>query len=323
MIGPIIGLLLAAALPAAQPAFVPPDPAARVSHDDTGWKVTDAACPVLPADAALRQRIVDVAAEEWARFGYQVLEVREQGLSLVARPGRGSIVPLALNRLRKGLTPRLLRIGRMEGDDSVAAAIGGSWAATPDSHGIALQNQLEKIYEQTGWAVYWSAAFVSYVMCASGVGDADQFHRSEAHWTYVDQAIDAADGKAPRAVFRARDLELGLPRPGDLVCGDRTGGRFRSTGDKRLAPGEAPLHCDVVVKVDLKHRLAAMVGGNVVQSVSMSLVNIEPARRGRPARLQMRGDKPGARPFFTVLELVTGGDASLDKAPAIRRITRP
>jgi hypothetical protein len=65
-----------------------------------------------------------------------------------------------------------------------------------------------------------------------------------------------------------------------------------------------------------------MIGGNVVQSVTMSLVNIEPARKGRPARLQMRGDEPGARSFFTVLELTTGGEARLDKAPAIRRIPR-
>jgi hypothetical protein len=55
----------------------------------------------------------------------------------------------------------------------------------------------------------------------------------------------------------------------------------------------------------------------------MALVNIRPAAKGRPARLEMRGDEPGARPFFTVLELTTGGKASLDKAPAIRRIARP
>jgi hypothetical protein len=314
---------LASAGAAGSQAFVPPDPAARVAHDASGWRVTDASCPVLPADASLRQRIVDVAAEEWARFRYQVLEVREDGLSVVVRPERGSIIPRALNRVRPGITPRLLRLGHMEGDGSVAAAIAGYWAATPDSHGIELQNQLEKVYDETGWAVYWSAAFISYVMCASGAGDPAQFHRSEAHWRYVDQAIEAADGKAPRAMFRARDLDQGLPRPGDLVCLDRTGGRFRSTDDKRRAPGEAPLHCDVVVKVDARRRLAAMIGGNVVQSVSMSLVDIVPARHGRPARLEMRGDRPGARPFFTVLELTTGGEASLDKAPAIRRIGRP
>ena len=150
--------------------------------------------------------------------------------------------------------------------------------------------------------------------------DQEQFHRSEAHWTYVDQAVEAADGRAPRAVFRARELDLGLPKVGDLVCLDRTGGRFRSTEDKRQAPGEAPLHCDVVVKVDPRRSLVATIGGNVVQSVTMALVNVHPARKGKPARLQMRGDEPGARPYFTVLELVTGGEASLDKAPSIRRI---
>jgi hypothetical protein len=320
-------LAIAALLPtlaAAQPApFMPPDPAARVALKDGAWSAVDTACPALPADAGLRQRIVDVTAEEWARFGFQVEDFTRTGLSLVARPRRGSIVPRALNRVRPGVTHRLLRLGRMEDQRSVSGAIAGYWAATPDNQAIDIQNRLHAVYGGTGWAVPWSAAFVSYVMCAAGIGDQEQFRRSEGHWAYVDQSIAAADGLAPRAIYRARDLDLGLPRPGDLVCLGRGGVDFASVEDKRRAPGEAAMHCDVVVKVDRKGGVVAMVGGNVVQSVTMSLVNIVPARHGRPARLQHDGDIPGGRSSFMIMELITGGEAALDKAPAIRRIAAP
>lgn len=312
------------ALATAQPApFTPPDPAARVVLKDGAWSVADAACPTLPADAALRQRIVDVAAEEWARFGFQVMEVQRTGLSVVARPEHGAIIPRALNRVRPGITRRLLRLGRMEDSQRIAPAIGGYWATTPGAIGLDIQNRLRAVLDETGWAVPWSAAFISYVMCSSGAADLEQFARNEAHWAYVDQAIAAADGKAPRAVYRARDPGLGLPRPGDLVCLDRGGNGFRSVEDKRLRPGEAPLHCDIVVRVDRKGGMVAMIGGNVVQSVTMTLVNIIPAAHGRPARMQDDEDIGGGRGAFAVLELTTGGEASLDKAPAIRRISAP
>lgn len=316
--------LLIPTLGMAEPApFAPPEPAVRAQLTDGVWSVVDTSCPALPADASLRQRIVDVAAQEWARFGYQVEEIQRPGLSIAARPLHGAIVPRELNRIRPGLTHRLLRIGRMEDQRGVAATIGGYWAATPGNHAIDIQNQLRAVYAGVGWAVPWSAAFVSYVICASGVGDPAQFQRHEAHWAYVDQAIAAADGLAPRAIYRARDLGLGLPRPGDLVCLDRGGAGLRTVEDKRRAPGEAPLHCDIVVKVDRPGGMVAMIGGNVVQSVTMSLVNIVPARHGRPARLQTADDIRGGRPSFAILELATGGSATLDKTPAIRGITAP
>lgn len=322
----ISGLIAALALlPAAAAAqdFAPPDPAARVALKDGAWSVVDASCPTLPADAGLRQRIVDVAAEEWARFGFQVEEIQKTGLSVVARPEHGSIVPRAANRVRPGITRRVLRLGRMEDSQRIAPAIGGYWATTPGAIGLDIQNRLRAVLDETGWAVAWSAAFVSYDMCAAGVSDLEQFARNEAHWVYVDQAIAAADGKAPRAVYRARDPGLGLPRPGDLVCMDRGGNGLRTVEDKRLKPGEMPLHCDIVVKVDRKGAMVAMIGGNVVQSVTMTLVNIVPAAHGKPARMQSDEDIPGGRGAFAVLALTTGGEASLDKAPAIRRLNAP
>ncbi|MGZ8362898.1 MAG: DUF2272 domain-containing protein [Caulobacteraceae bacterium] len=303
--------------------FIPPDPSVRIALSGERWRAVNTACPSLPADASLRQRIVDVAAEEWGRFGYPVEEIRERGLTTVFSPPRGVIVSPSLNRVKPGITRRGMRLGYMEDDRAVMAAIGGYWTAAPDGAGIAIQNELRADYRAAGWAVPWSAAFVSYVMCAAGAGRMDQFARSDSHSTYVDQAIAAADGKAPRAIYRARDVKLGLPKPGDLMCYDRNWPRrYRTVADRRGHAEEVPMHCDIVVRVDRRGGFVASVGGNVSQAVTMTLLNIVPGRKGRPARVQTSDDVEGARPLFTILELTTGGTASLDKAPAVQRLGR-
>ena len=317
----VAAALIACAGQAAPAPFTPPDPGARVRLVGDRWTAAVTSCPNLPADASLRQRIVDVTAEEWARFGYPVEDIRARNLTTVFSPTRGVIISPSLNRARRGIVRRGMRLGAMEDDRSVAAAIGGYWTTAPDGAGIAIQNQLRADYRAAGWAVPWSAAFVSYVMCAAGAGRPEQFARSDSHSTYVDQAIAATDGKAARAAYRARDLSGGLPRPGDMVCLDRNWPtRYRTIADRRGHSDEVPLHCDIVLRVDRRGGFVGLVGGNVSQSVTMTLVNIVPARKGRPARLQTSADVDGARPYFTILELVTGGAASLDRAPAVKRL---
>lgn len=279
-------------------------------------------CPNLPVDAGLRQRLVDVAAEEWARFRYPVEEIRDTGLSTVYRPFSGELVPRRFNKVAPGLTHRGMRLGYMEDDHAVQAAIGGYWTATTDDEGINIQNQLRAVYRPVGWAVPWSAAFISYVVCSAGVGDLQQFRRSKSHYDYVDQAIAAADGRAPQAIYRAREISSGLPEPGDLVCADR---RFpdplRSIEDRRRHPGERPMHCDLTVKVDRRGGYVALIGGNVSQTVNLTMVNIVRGQRGAKDRIQTASDIAGARPYFTILALRSGGAASLDRTPAVMRIT--
>ena len=320
-----LAVAIAAALPGAAAApsrFTPPDPTERIALRGGQWVPLTRSCRSLPADAGLRQRIVDVAAEEWARFGYPVEEATETGLSVVYRPFSGSLVPKRLNKVAPGLTRRGMRLGAMEDDRSVAHAIGGYWTSAPDEDGIGIQNRLRAVYSATGWAVPWSAAFVSYVMCASGLGEMDRFARSDSHFVYVDQAIARADGAAARAVYRARDVATGLPRVGDLLCADRRWpDLLRTVADRRRLPGERPMHCDIVVKLDRQAGFVGLIGGNVSQSVNLTMINIVPAAKGRPARVQTAADISGARPYFAILELTTGGEATLDRTPAIRRIT--
>ena len=81
------------------------------------------------------------------------------------------------------------------------------------------------------------------------------------------------------------------------------------------------MHCDIVVKLDRKAGFVGLIGGNVSQSVNLTMINIVPAAKGRPARVQTSADISGARPYFAILELTTGGEATLDRTPAIARIT--
>ena len=66
------------------------------------------------------------------------------------------------------------------------------------------------------------------------------------------------------------------------------------------------MHCDIVVKLDRQAGFVGLIGGNVSQSVNLTMINIVPAAKGRPARVQTSADISGARPYFAILELTTG-----------------
>ena len=86
----------------------------------------------------------------------------------------------------------------------MASSVAGYWAATPQGTGM-IANQNRAWNGPWGidgrWADPWSAAFVSWVMCESGLGEPAQFQRAIAHWTYIDQAIRARDGLELKAAF--------------------------------------------------------------------------------------------------------------------------
>ncbi|MFP5405274.1 MAG: DUF2272 domain-containing protein [Gammaproteobacteria bacterium] len=75
-----------------------------------------------------------------------------------------------------------------------------------------------------------------------------------------------------------RPVGFGDLQPGDLVCGPRnlspdpallTLQRMRALPDlQRLTAS----HCDLAVKVDRRRRVAAVIGGNVADSVAMTRI---------------------------------------------------
>jgi hypothetical protein len=220
-----------------------------------------------------RRRIVNVAVQEWAFFGFFTADATV----VERRVLPAGIIPDTLNpELPAPRAARLYpRIGTYEDSDRVAASIAGYWAATPEGGPIvAAQN---RAWQGPGgddvtWQEPWSAAFISWVMCEGGLGTTANFNRSVAHRVYIDQAIKARDGAAPKAAYVAYDAGEMAVSPGDLLCnGQRQ--NYRTIADRRRNLGDgARTHCDVVVKVDEIGKRVYVIGGNSSRSVTMQIL---------------------------------------------------
>ena len=238
--------------------------------------------------------MVDVAVQEWAFFGFRILDQTDVNYRAEFVDGNG--LP---DGRRDGPRP-----SRLPADEAarVAASIAGYWAVTPEGSWIvAKQNDWWNGQYGTAvrWNAPWSAAFISWVMCEAGLGEASQFQRAIAHHAYIDQAIRARDGRAPQAAFIAYDAGEAPITPGDLLCSSRRPA-YRTIAQRRSQSGVgARSHCDVVVKVDEAHERILAIGGNVRGAVSLKLFRATRAA-GKPLRLI---DMEEARPIFAHLKL--------------------
>lgn len=242
-------------------------PSEWVRGEPGAMSVVARECRALPPEE-IRRRIVDVAVQEWAFFGYPVLD-RMNGTRLLP-PGAGSngTVPTFENTTRRA--PPL----NAQESRRVASSIAGYWAVTPEGAGI-VRTQNGR-WNQSGidarWNAPWSAAFISWVMCEAGLGTNDRFHRAIAHWRYIDQAIRARDAGAPTSGYVAYDLGERTVEPGDLLCFARRPA-YRSLAERRRQMGTgASSHCDIVVTVDEDQGRILAVGGNVLRSVSLKVL---------------------------------------------------
>lgn len=224
-----------------------------------------AAAPVqacaAPAPHDARERLVALAIQEWARFGYPL-----------SRRASTTALGAAL--------PHLARIKRgepySEADPLMLQAVGGYWAAlagvgagdVADVGGYEIANANRQWVADAaawrrneGWETPWSAAFISWLMCEAGV---EGFARSWAHRDYVDAAI--ADAAHP---YRAREPDY-LPAVGDLICASRAGYRLADIAQRReQLGGDGEMHCDLVVAVDAATGIIAAIGGNVDDGVRL------------------------------------------------------
>jgi len=121
----------------------------------------------------------------------------------------------------------------------------------------------------------------------------------------------------------ARDYGEAEIHPGDLLCNSRGGANYQSIADRRPHMGVfAPLHCDIVVKVDARQSAIFVIGGNVLNSVSLSALRAEAMGAGLSPAPEFR--IAGARRWFAHLQLRTDMIESnaLDASPTIRALQR-
>ena len=233
-------------------------PSSRVSGNPGEMRIVDRSCSQLPR-ADIRRRMVDVAAQEWAYFGLSVEDMTNTSES--------ELSPRDANGRRRYYRPSYEEAAR------VADSIAGYWSAAPNSSWIlAKQNQN---WQRDGlgarWRDFWSAAFVSWVACESGLGEMREFSRAIAHHTYIDQAIMARDGITNSAAYIAFDIGEAEINPGDLLCrGSRP--EYNNLEQRRGHLGEgARTHCDIVVAVDEIAGEIKAIGGNVKASVRLKI----------------------------------------------------
>jgi hypothetical protein len=287
-------------------------PTVRVTGAPGEMQLRPRPCRRLPP-AAVRRRIVDIAVQEWAFFGFLVRD-EVAAADLIAAEEAASVDGLRDESFRRSLFARLAP------DEAarVATTVAGYWAATPEAAAmVARQNQSWREPDPPGRADPWSAAFVSWVMCEAGLGEPGRFQRAIAHHVYIDQAIRARQGGAPQAAFVAYDAGEAAIAPGDLLCASRRP-VYRSLAERRRQTGVgARTHCDVVVVIDEPANRIAVIGGNVGRAVSLKLLR---AARGRAGHLEATSLDEG-RPVFAHLRLraTTLEAQALDSSPTIRR----
>lgn len=280
-------------------------PAERVGGEPGSMRVLETGCRSEPIQGA-RQRIVDIALQEWAYFGFSVADetIERDRNSLDTFSGRS-------RRFGRGFS-------WMDPEQSarLANSIAGYWAITGDGSWI-LSRQNEQ-WQGSGigarWRDPWSAAFISWVMCESGIGDTKQFDRAIAHHTYIDQAIRARDQDAATTAYVAYDIGEQRIEPGDLLCAARRP-TYESLDERRRQLGSGiRSHCDIVVKVEPERDRVLAIGGNVRGSVSLKLLPAEFANSDAPdaevaevgrgrgaifAHLKLRAEPVADDPFRT------------------------
>jgi hypothetical protein len=278
-------------LPAEQLNVLPPS--ARVSGEPGRLTVQSRPCARNDGEQ-LRRRIVDIAVQEWAYFGFSVQDETDPENWARNRRPRSALSEAELAAMRAATEARIIEAQR------VVDSIAGYWAATPDGSWIInRQNDawVRSNGQQARWVQPWSAAFISWVMCEAGLGESSAFRRAIAHHAYIDQAIRARDNGDRSAAYVAYDVGEVPVAPGDLLCTARRPA-YSSLADRRRQLGDgASTHCDVVVQIDEDSDRFLAIGGNVRGTVGLKLL---PATRNAAGALE---PAPAARTVFAHLQL--------------------
>ncbi|HWL80954.1 MAG TPA: DUF2272 domain-containing protein [Roseomonas sp.] len=247
--------------------------------------VLSCAAPPAPDPTALAQentwrgRLVGQALAEWQAWGRLTVDGWPEALAEPADPSLFERV-LTYWDSEPGEGPRVIRNHRETHEALVTGlAESGTPAALP---AISL------------WAYpAWSAAFISHVMAGAGI-PSFVFPPAAAHATYIDVLLSQATWHPDTAAFLPHDPADYAPRPGDLLCADRSRVPLLHWQERLAESGQfRAMHCDVVV-AGAAGRVQA-VGGNVLDAVVLRRFPADAQGRVLPAP----PDKP---PFLLVFE---------------------
>jgi Uncharacterized protein conserved in bacteria (DUF2272) len=179
-----------------------------------------------------------VAWQEWRRFGH----------STVVYGG--------------GANGQVNRAGMSERSEPLSSRVGDYWGSCghPEWNGQTSDRP-------------WSGAFVSWVMAQSGVS-ASAFPRAGRHGQYL-SALYEREHSHRGASFALHAPDEYAPKPGDLVCTGTAGPTWRYADSRtaRRRIDNTASHCDVVT--DVRGGFVHAIGGNVKDSVTMSLYPVD------------------------------------------------
>lgn len=235
--------------------------------------------PPIAVETPWRARIVGQALQEWRAWGRLAVDGWPEALPEPADPRLFDRV-LTYWASVPGEGPSVAGRHRQTFDALMAGlAEGGTPEALP---AISL------------WAYpAWSSAFVSDVMERGGVPPS-VFPPAASHVGYLDVLLLQAEWNPDRAAFLPRDPASYPPRPGDLLCADRSLVPLLNWRERLTEAGRfRAMHCDVVVAGTAG--LVQAVGGNVLDAVVLRRFPADAEGRVLPAP----PDKP---PFLMVLE---------------------
>jgi hypothetical protein len=138
----------------------------------------------------------------------------------------------------------------------------------------------------------WSAAFIGFVARRAGIAEAE-LPSMPTHSRYLDRLLRQAVEEPEAAPWLPDAPEERAPRPGDLLCADRSL-RPLSHWTQRLPERGRfrPMHCDVVIR----HRpgVVEAIGGNVADMVVLRRFPADAEGRLLPV-------PPGRPPFLLLL----------------------
>ena len=240
-------------------------------------------CPVTSGpDATYAARIARIACGE-NRLWYRPF-ITDEGRLADASVSEAESSPLA-----DGATPAWRRVARYWQGSGLLSSAGGRPGAADCAVAVPMSPSAAACRAFV-MDTPWSAAFVSWVFVSAGVPG---FHASPAHYDFLRDAW-----QRPDSPFRLVDPRAEAPAAGDLLCYARMPTVFGPTGFRdyvaRNPSGGMAMHCDVVVQSDTASGHVYSVSGNVLQGVSLRILDVN--RQGLLWNLPQRssGDAPCA-----------------------------